>query len=405
MVKQQDAAVARRRGRIGKEYAEAFNGFAWLRLIGAVMVVFDHSAALIDPSVPSLLPAKLPLGDIAVLAFFAMSGYQISESWARDPNWWRFTGRRLLRLMPPLLVVLAFASLVIGPIFTTLSQSDYWANKGTWIYMLGVVPMLQEPKLPGVFDTNPHAWSVNPSLWTLPMELVGYGIVLLVGLLVLFKVSRMVVFVVLAGLMVQQGIYLATVGENGGGGWWMVIPLAFLVKFLVPFVLGMVLYMFRDKIPFRPLGAFIVLGVWALWHFFLTPETPPAQPGMEQAADVPLAPLLVDKYLIVIAASYGAIVLAHHWPKRLAPASRWVYGSYGMYIWGAPWQQVFVSLGVSSAWLLVACTLPIAYMFGLLSWNYIELPTQKLRGALKARQMPTKESIQAGKASASSGSG
>jgi peptidoglycan/LPS O-acetylase OafA/YrhL len=77
--------------------------------------------------------------------------------------------------------------------------------------------LLIQWKLPGTFETNPNSYSVNQSLWTLPMEFVGYVIVLVVGILIAFSLSRLVLVLLPVALMVQEGFLLATVGEYGAG--------------------------------------------------------------------------------------------------------------------------------------------------------------------------------------------
>lgn len=354
-----------------------------------MIVVLDHSAALTHPENPSFFPVSWPVGDFAVLAFFAMSGYQIHDSWQRDPSWWRFSARRILRIVPPLAVVLVFAALILGPLFTTLSTGDYLGNGQTWSYLFGVIPFLTQAKLPGVFDGNPHNYSVNPSLWTLPMEVIGYGIVLVLGVAIAIGLSRLILPVLLIGLLVQQGYFFATVGEYGAGGYLGSMPLAFLVKFMIAFVAGVAIHAYRSKISFRPRYALALFAAWLVTHLIFMPESSASTPGWTDAGNgPPFWQLTLDKWLLGLAAAYGAIVLAHHWPKRLEPGARWVYGSYGMYIWGAPWQQAFIALGVTTDWVILALAWPMAYVFGLLSWHFIEMPTQKWRRYLKARELP-----------------
>ena len=65
-----------------------------------------------------------------------------------------------------------------------------------------------------------------------------------------------------------------------------------------------------------------------------------------------------------------------------------MYGSYGAYIWAAPLQQMFIALGVTNGWVLLTVSVPAAYLVGLASWHFVEMPTQKLRRYLNARQLP-----------------
>jgi peptidoglycan/LPS O-acetylase OafA/YrhL len=334
-----------------------------LRLAAAVVVIIDHSAGLALFPGAIILPPEWQIapGHVVLMGIFGMSGYQISGSWQRDPSWWRFTARRLLRILPPLLVVVLVTVFVIGPLFTTWTLPDYLASKQTWRYLVGTsVVLLVQHILPGVFWDNPYPMSVNGSLWTLPMELVGYGIVLAAGLLVALGCSRLIVVFLLAGVVTLDTLFQADASGTGLAGSWLQIPLGSLFSFMVPFVLGMVLYTYRRQIPLKPVAALVLLGAWLIFH-------------TTQA----------ERYLLPAMTTYGAVVLAHHWPKLLDYGGRWVAGSYGMFLWGFLVQQIIAWAGVRDPWLLVICAVPVAYVFGVLSWTFIETPTQRLRRYLR----------------------
>jgi peptidoglycan/LPS O-acetylase OafA/YrhL len=103
--------------------------------------------------------------------------------------------------------------------------------------------------------------------------------------------------------------------------------------------------------------------------------------------------------VLPIAASYSLFVLAHHWPKRLTRWVGWVYGSYGLYVWGFPIQQTLIHAGVHDRWTLAALAVPLSYALGQLSWLAIEQPTQRLRTLIpppprrprRAHPAPTEE--------------
>jgi peptidoglycan/LPS O-acetylase OafA/YrhL len=373
--------------RFKKVYADPQVGFAWLRLLSALLVVADHSMWLPDPANP-LLILNVPIGDYALLVFFALSGYQVHDSWERDPSWWRFSARRILRIVPPLAVVLVVTAFVIGPVFTTLSTGDYLTNGQTWGYLTMVVPFLLQGPLPGVFQANPHNLSVNPSLWTLPMEVFGYGIVLAIGVAIAVGLHRVILPLVLAGLLLTQGVFDATLGEYDSGGFLGVMPMALLVKFMIAFLAGVVLHAYRHRISFRPRYALALVAAWLVIHEVFMPDAA-AVPGGTAGNDGSIFRLVtLDKWLMALGTAYGVIVLGRHWPKRLERGARWVYGSYGAYIWGAPLQQTFIALGVTTGWVLLVIAAPAAYLAGLASWHLVEMPTQKLRRFLNARQLP-----------------
>lgn len=382
------AAASGPRGvRKDKTYAKTHIGFAWLRMFGAILVIIEHSWALIDPENPSLFPANWHVGEIGILAFFAMSGYQVQQSWEGDPSWWRFAGRRIVRIVPPLAVVLFCTALIIGPIFTTLSLGDYFSNGITWEYLLGAFPIIIHHLLPGVFETNPSPYSINPSVWTLPMEIIGYTSIIVLGALVALGVSRLILPLFAIGLAVQQGIYMSTIGEYGAGGYLFETPLNFLVKFGVAFVLGMTMYRFKDKIPQIPVVALGLLALWLAINFGLTPVATEATPGWEGPGETAVEMVLLNQYVMVLLAVYGSVTWANHWPKRMERPGNWVLGSYGMYIWAGIIQSTYIAIGVQNRWGLLAISLPTAYLLGLLSWHYVELPTQKLRRFFRGKDL------------------
>ena len=353
------------RARAGRTYADHNVGFAWLRMIGAITVVVDHSRPLLDSTKLTIFPASWHMspGFVALMGFFAMSGYQIHDSWTRDPSWWRFGARRLLRILPPLVVVLSVTVFVIGPLVTTWSAHDYWTNLQTWRYLVGTtVLFLLQHQLPGVFADNPYPWSANGSLWTLPMEMLGYGIVLVAGVLIALGATRLVLFVILGVLVYADTMWQATFEFHGGGGSLISLPLGSTVMFLVPFAIGMILHSYRDRIPFRPVAALVLFVAW-----------------------IAASQTFAGRYLLAVAASYGAITLARHWPKWLERSAPYAYGSYGTYIWAFPIQQLLIMAGVRQLWLLIALAVPAAYLAGQLSWLLVEQPTQRLRRHLRPR--------------------
>ncbi|MGH4017967.1 MAG: acyltransferase family protein [Pseudonocardiaceae bacterium] len=354
--------------RVARRRADPNTGFAWLRMIGALTVVVDHSTPLTDPSRVTVLPESWNLspGYIALMGFFAMSGYQISDSWRQDPCWWRFSAKRVLRIWPPLLVVVICTAVVIGPLVTRLPTRDYFASNGTWGYIVNNAGMYTlQHELPGVFTGNPYPWSANGAIWTLPMELTGYLLVLAFGLVALIRRSRWLTVVLLLAMVALDRRFQYTPGEPGGGGSFLSVPIGALTAFLVAFALGMVLHAYRDKIPLSPAVALALVGL---------------QIAVQQTDAGP--------FMLPLMAGYGAVVLAHHWPARLEGYGRWVYGSYGAYVWGFPIQQLLIMAGVTQRWYLALLAVPLAYVVGCLSWRYVEEPTMSLRRYLTPRRRP-----------------
>jgi peptidoglycan/LPS O-acetylase OafA/YrhL len=340
-------------------------------MIGALIVVVEHSAALLDPARLGVFPAawNFSPGYIALMGFFAMSGYQISGSWCREPSWWRFCAKRVLRLWPPLLFVVLVTALVIGPLVTTLAPAEYFAAPETWGYIVHNAGLytLQHP-LPGVFVHNPWPWSANGSIWTLPMELTGYLLVLALGAAGLFRRAPWLTIALTLTLVVLDRRFDAGIGDPGDGGSFLQVPIGSMVAFLVAFSIGMVLHTYRHRIPRSPHIAWLLAGFYIAVH--------------NTAAEAVALPFM---------AGYGALVLAHHWPARLEGYDSWISGSYGLYIWAFPVQQLLIIAGFDTQWSLTISALPLTYLCGWLSWRYIEAPTMALRHYLpRGKPSPAK---------------
>ena len=157
------------------------NNLDAVRFVAAGMVLYGHSFVFLGLREPVFL-SWTPLGPLGVFIFFTISGYLVSESWDRDPNLWRFSMRRALRIFPGLTLCILLTILVLGPIMTTLSIRDYFSHGATLGYLKNVALYIVY-FLPGVFEHNKFPIAVNGSLWSLPVEFTMYIVVALIGML------------------------------------------------------------------------------------------------------------------------------------------------------------------------------------------------------------------------------
>ena len=118
------------------------NNFDAIRLFAALAVMVSHAFALSGRIEPRPY-AGLTLGTFAVFVFFAISGYLVSASWRNDPDIRRFLARRMLRIAPAYIAVVALAE-----VFMRARGMD-------------------------TFKMNPLPW-VNGSLWTITLEVQCY---------------------------------------------------------------------------------------------------------------------------------------------------------------------------------------------------------------------------------------
>lgn len=325
--------------------------FDTMRTLAALGVVVSHSFLLSGGSyegepVFALSHGQTTIGGIAVLIFFVLSGYLITQSFHRAPDTRRFMAARLLRIMPALVAVVLLAGGVLGPLCSDWGPA-YFSSPLVLRYVAGNLSFLQPfNTLPGVFTANPFPDAVNGSLWTLRFEAACYGLVLGLGLAGLLQRWT------LLGLTVLGLVALGWLGRAHSG-----------LEFITDFGAGACFYVWQPRIrPRILLGCTVLCGV-ALWG---------------------------DQFRVVSASAGAVLILALATSARLQlpSLSQWGDLSYGIYLYAFPIQQVLASwLGHSSWLLLLACALPPILMCAAVSWHGVERRALAWRGWLGGRAL------------------
>ena len=81
----------------------------------------------IDPLMV-LTGGQCPLGVAGVFVFFTISGYLVTGSCEATGSTSRFLAKRALRIYPGLAFCLVLLAFVLGPLATSLSLGDYFAD-------------------------------------------------------------------------------------------------------------------------------------------------------------------------------------------------------------------------------------------------------------------------------------
>lgn len=169
---------------------ERLNAFTLIRWYCALALVLFHSHVLcgtLPDGKGSLLSCLLPAnGHIVVSVFFILSGYLTLQSYLRRNEGVKaFFRRRAKRILPPY-VVAVLVSALLALLCSTLPFCDALFSKATLRYLLANLTFLNflAPTVPGAFGPpNLLPW-VNPSLWTMKVEVGFYLIVPLIALAV-----------------------------------------------------------------------------------------------------------------------------------------------------------------------------------------------------------------------------
>jgi peptidoglycan/LPS O-acetylase OafA/YrhL len=333
------------------------NNFNLIRMLAASAVLVSHAWPMVygDGAVEPLEALTgYSLGTFAVYVFFALSGFFISASFARSESVFGFVAARCLRLFPGLAVSLLLVALVMGPMVTSLSWTQYLAQWKTWTFLLRNETLVSvQYTLPGVFEANPFP-AVEGSIWTLIQEAMCYGLVFLAGISgVLGRRRYMSVALVVYGLL-----WL----------WQSLVPMHLHPKLSqfhglsLPFVMGMTFWLWRDRIPLSVVGiAGLLAGAYA------TRATP------------------VGFAVLMVFLTYTTFWLGHvpqGWLRRYNGFGDY---SYGLYIYAFPVQGLAVWLfGPTTPAVHIALAFPVVLLLSVLSWQLVEKPALDLRHSVTA---------------------
>jgi peptidoglycan/LPS O-acetylase OafA/YrhL len=328
------------------------NNFNLIRFVAAFAVLVSHAFPIaLGEGAAEPLEALFgrSLGSVAVFVFFAVSGFLIAASFARARSPGAFWQARALRILPCLVVSTLLVGLVMGPLVTTLPPAAYLADPATWTFLLrNILMALPQYTLPGVFESNPYP-TVLGSIWTLIHEVGCYAMLFAVGILGLLR-PRLFGLV----LMAYAAVWAVTLGAG--------IPLhGKLEQFrllALPFLAGMALHVWRDRIP---MSGLLALGLIAL------------------AAALRATPLYTLAFTLALA--YATFWCAFV-PRGLVRAYNRVGDySYGLYLYAFPVQGLAVWLwGPLTPLGNVVLAFPLTLALAILSWHWVEAPALRLRG-------------------------
>jgi peptidoglycan/LPS O-acetylase OafA/YrhL len=323
---------------------ERRNNFDLLRLVAALSVIFSHAFLLAENSqdhdpLMLLTGGQAILGLAGVFVFFTISGYLITQSFETTRSPLVFLAKRALRIFPGLLGCLLVCVLVIGPLVTQLPLADYFAQPGTWLFLLhNAVLDIDYNRLPGVvFWPGNIGGIVDGPLWSLPCEALLYLMLFGLGVCRLLTLP-MCLLLLAAGL---AGLWFDTAGETFGSALWL---LGF-------FAAGMCCYRLRGSALFAPHWALLAL--------------------LGLVLSVPARLFLVGFALF---GSYLVIYLAINRRLPVVPATRFGDLSYGLYIYGWPIEQcvIYFSGGTAPWWEVFVISVALAVPTAFLSWHLVE---------------------------------
>lgn len=297
------------------------NNFDLLRLIAAMMVFISHQYSIITHVDINFGPHNL--GNIGVFIFFSISGYLISESWKRGPDFQIFAWKRFLRIVPALFVL----SAITFPLF----------------YYKSILPIDIGSPLN------------NPSLWTIKYEVVCYAAIAAMG------VSGLITLRWLPALMATAMAAYFYFIFGGTASRYTYTPLGFNKHIYAMFMFG----------------AFFLSGMtWNHYKEFLTNKIV----GFAIIGLCLVSWLKLEQSIILLlAVPYLTCLIGKS--RQLISFDKIGDMSYGFYIWASPVQYTIYYLLKDSigTWAISCLSFAVALIIAYCSWHMIEKPALKLK--------------------------
>ncbi|MDA9391978.1 hypothetical protein WN73_15455 [Bradyrhizobium sp. CCBAU 45394] len=329
------------------------SGFDYLRLFLSISVISVHSILICYGWQVHLKMWGGPLHPVLkfiVPSFFALSGFLVAGSLERNtvPA---FLTLRFLRIFPALCVETLISALLLGTLLTSLSLSNYFSHPEFWRYMGNIVGWVHF-YLPGVFENRPPPHLVNGAIWTIPFELECYAAIAALGVAGLAKRPILFTSVIIFSMLAfsVKGATSPTYGLSRG-------------ELILPFTFGVAIYLVRNSLPFSlPL---FVLSFTLSFVFFYFKAT---------------------SYLATPFVAYSTVYMGLRNPRRMLLVRGADY-SYGIYIYGFPFQQAaFQLLPGGTFWLLnIAYGVLSSGAAAYLSWTFVEKTILEQRSVALSR--------------------
>lgn len=315
------------------------NNFDFIRVLLAFIVFIGHLGVLSASDKLAFLEDS-PV-EVAVFAFFIVSGFLIARSYERTTSLFRYAKKRFNRIVPGYLLVVFLCAILLS-LVSTLSFTDYFSNPQVYKYLFwnSIFLNFKEPSLPGVFGNG----AVNGALWTLKIEVCFYICVPLIFLL--FGKNNKYRNISLIILYFCSLAYLNYFEMTGKLAISRQIPGA-----LCYFIGGMLIYFnFNKFIQYKNLLfiiAFITVWIDLIFNIKL------------------FSPMMLSIIVLYIAYSF----------KFLNNFGKYGDFTYGIYIFHFPIIRVFTTLGLfedyNPYFMGVVCMLLVIGV-GICSWHFYE---------------------------------
>jgi len=330
------------------------NAFDLIRHIAALMVLISHHFVLSGKTEPAFHGVN-SLGGFAVIAFFAISGYLITQSFTRT-SLKVYAVNRIARIFPALIVCSFVMVYLIGGFFSG-DGILVTARSGEALQKFLQIAAFGRANIEAVTEGFIFQESLNGSLWTLKFE---FGCYVLVALALSLSIKSLVPLLVLIGFCALHIVSISVDHPIAGKvGIYTSVCIAFFVGSTLAFHQSL-LGSLRSKTIMAGLGV-VLIGV----------------------SVVGPAPLMLSS----IGFSLFTLALG---TMLNDPIIRGRFDiSYGLYLYAFPVQQLLINctgLGFYPSMAAAAC---VTVLLATLSWFCFEKPALSYARSFRKRSMET----------------
>lgn len=324
------------------------NNISLLRFLAATAVVLEHACVTTQRDLEDPVRqvfGTMSAGDVGVDIFFFISGLLVTKSFlGRSVP--QFAWARMTRIFPGLWVSTLLLVVLAGLFFSPLGPLGFWLRYDTLNYLAHNLTMLPhfgwQDRLPFALDAT-HL-EFNWSLWTLPLELKMYMLLLVIGVVGGLRRPLAVAALAIAGAAAQM-LYRLSGLE--------LLPHD-LTRFLFFFFAGATTYLWRDRVTLSTRGLLICLAI------------PVAAVALGTAE-------VVRQAALALTLPYFVLWFAYVPQGRIRLWNRVGDFSYGIYIYACPVQIVLSHTAAGGRPLgNFALTMLIVVPIAALSWYGVE---------------------------------
>lgn len=349
-------------------YDRKNNIFDYIKIILALFVILSHSYPIFfgmnehGPITLNILRTET-LGGIAVIGFLLISGFMTTQSIMHSKNNREFLFKRILRIFPPLILMLLMTIFVFAPMGYEGNREEYF-NESVSNYFFKNLNLFGNTSysIEGVFTNNIYPSAINGSIWVLKHEFMAYIVLIVLALCNILKERKYMLGITILAIIIYVFEFNYKLTINFLTNFGVFNELNQFIKILVYFFIGASIYLYADKIKMSfklfTMAVFILL-------FGIT--------------------INLTKYVAIITIPYILIYLGtikinekKDFLKKIGDFT------YAMFIYAFPIQQLisFYLNGKITIWIFMLLSIIITVIISIITTLLVDNNIKKLKGKL-----------------------